>query len=190
MMRYNLDVLNDKEFEDLCKDLFDVHYAVDFQVYKAGKDGGIDLMFAGEVENEIVVQCKHYINSTYSDLLNTFKKIELANIRAMAPNPGRYVIATTLALSAGNTSELKSVMAPYVRTTNDIFGHKRIENLITKNPNIEKKFFKLWLTSTNVMQNILHHASIYNSEFHQAKIIANASVCTNAKFQQSTKKAF
>ncbi|WP_316753862.1 restriction endonuclease [Pedobacter gandavensis] len=173
-MKYNLDVLNDKEFEDLCKDLFDVQYQVDFQIFKAGKDGGIDLVFAGDVENEIVVQCKHYINSTYAGLLNKFKNTELANLGAMVPSPKKYVIATTLALSTANTRELKDSLAPYIRTTNDIYGRKRIENLIAKNKDIEKKFFKLWLTSTNVMLNILHHASIYNSDFHRAKIISKA----------------
>lgn len=172
-MRYNLDVLNDKEFEDLCKDLFDAQYQVDFQIFKAGRDGGIDLVFAGDVENEIVVQCKHYINSTYADLLTKFKKTEIANLRAMKPIPKKYIIATTLALSTANTRELKDTLSPYIRTTNDIYGKKRIENLISKNKNIEKKFFKLWLTSTNVMLNIIHHASIYNSEFHRAKIISN-----------------
>ncbi len=188
-MKYNLDVLNDKEFEDLCKDLFDVYYSVDFQIFKAGKDGGKDLVFADKVENEIVVQCKHYINSTYSDLLNTFKKSELANLKGMIPPPSRYVIATTLALSAGNTTELKTVLSPYIRSTSDVFGRKRIENLITKNPEVEKKFFKLWLTSTNVMQNILHHASIYNSEFHKAKIIANARIYVPTQnFNKALKK--
>ncbi|ETZ20138.1 restriction endonuclease [Pedobacter sp. V48] len=175
-MKYNLDVLNDKEFEDLCKELYDIHYGVNFQVFKAGRDGGIDLVFAGKVENEIVVQCKHYINSSYSLLLEKLKNTELSNLKKMSPTPGRYIVATTLPLSPAQARDIKAVLTPYVRNTNDIYGRKRIENLLSRNPEVEKKFFKLWLTSTNVMLNILHHASVYNSEFHRAKIVANTKL--------------
>ena len=44
-MKYHLEVLNDKEFEDLCKALLDAYYGVDFQIFKAGRDGGIDLLY-------------------------------------------------------------------------------------------------------------------------------------------------
>ncbi|SHF41493.1 hypothetical protein SAMN04488522_1021182 [Pedobacter caeni] len=49
-MKYNLDVLNDKEVEYLCKDLLDTYYKVDFQLFKAGKDGGIDTQQKSEVD--------------------------------------------------------------------------------------------------------------------------------------------
>ena len=96
------------------------------------------MVLAGKVENEIVVQCKHYINSPYSLLLERLKKTELSNIKKMTPAPSRYVVATTLPLLTAQTREIKAVLAPYVRTTNDIYGRKRIENLISKNPNVEK----------------------------------------------------
>lgn len=172
-MKYNLDVLNDKEFEDLCKDLLDTVYEVDFQLFKAGKDGGIDLLYAGKVENEIVVQVKHYVGSGYAHLKQKLLNGELESVKKMIPVPLRYVVATSVPLSPKQANEIKDILNPFVRSTNDIFGRRRLESILSKHNNIEEKFFKLWLTSTNVMRRILNNAVINNSDFHREKILSN-----------------
>lgn len=170
-MKYNLDVLNDKEFEDLCKDLLDAYYKVDFQLFKAGKDGGIDLLYGGPEGNEIVVQVKHYLGSGFAQLKQKLVKYELDNIKAMVPLPKRYVLATSLPLSPQQSAEIKDMLSPFVRSTDDIFGRSRLESILSKNPQIEEKFFKLWLTSTNVMRRILNNAVVNNSDFHREQIL-------------------
>jgi hypothetical protein len=170
-MRYNLEVLNDKEFEDLCKALLDVAYGVDFQIFKAGKDNGIDLLYSGSVEHEIVVQVKHYASSSFPQLRQTLKKDEIESVRKLSPIPKRYVLATSLSLSPKLSKEIQSIMDPFIRSLQDIFGRTRIENMLSKNKTIEERFFKLWLTSTVVLKRILHNAAAANSEFHKQKIL-------------------
>lgn len=168
-MRYNLEVLNDKEFEDLAKDLLDSKLSKEFEIFKAGKDGGIDLRYSGKFPNEIIVQVKHYIGSKFSDLKYQLIK-EKENLDKLTHKPKRYIVFTSMALNPQEADEIKTILEPYVKKTGDIYNRRIIENLISKNQEIEKKYFKLWLTSSNVMERILHNAEIISSEFQAEKI--------------------
>jgi len=170
-MRYNLEVLNDKEFEDLCKALLDLAYDVDFQVFKSGKDSGIDLLYSGKTEHEIVVQVKHYVSSSFAQLRQKLNNDEINAVRKLSPAPNRYVLATSLPLSPKLSKDIRSIMDPFIKSLQDVYGRHRIENLLSKNKSIEERFFKLWLTSTAVLKRILHNAAAANSEFHKQKIL-------------------
>ena len=61
-MKYNLTVINDDDFEKLAKDLLERELKISLQIFKTGRDGGVDLRYAINVENEIIVQAKHFIN--------------------------------------------------------------------------------------------------------------------------------
>jgi hypothetical protein len=65
MNNYNFGVLNDKEFENLCKDLLEVECNVSLQIFRSGRDKGIDIRYSNSIENKIVVQVKHYWNSNF-----------------------------------------------------------------------------------------------------------------------------
>jgi DNA polymerase III delta prime subunit len=170
-MKYNLGVLNDKEFEDLCKDLLDKKLGIDLQSFKKGKDKGTDLRYANTVENEIVVQAKHFINSKYSDLKHQLLVKELKKIKAMSPAPQRYIVTTSLGLNPTETDELYEGLKPYVLNSNDIYGLDRIESLLDSNAKVIEKFYKLWLTSTSVLNRVIHNGIKGKSEFHQGKIL-------------------
>lgn len=172
-MRYNLDVLNDKEFEDLAKDLLDVKFKINFEIFKAGRDSGIDLRYSKEKPNEIVVQIKHYIGSVFSNLKSQLKR-EKIKLNKFDEKPGRYIVFTSLPLNPAQSTEIKELLEPYVKSTGDIYGRHRVESLIAKNPEIEKKYYKLWLTSTNVMRQLLHNAVSGNSEFQTEKIMSRS----------------
>lgn len=188
-MKYNLGVLNDREFEDLCKDLLDLEFGVEFQIFKTGKDGGIDLLYSGKVENEIVVQVKHYEKSPFSLLLNRLSTTEKHSIDKMDPLPLRYIVMTSLGLSPQNSREIKVKMEPYIASTRDIYGRQRIEALIARHRSVEEKCFKLWLTSTNVLERILNNSSAVNSEFYKAKILSRASLyVANGNYGTAMKK--
>ena len=66
--------LNDKEFEELVKDLLQIELGVRLQSFKSGKDGGIDLRYSTSKDNAIIVQVKHYLKSGYSQLKSSLKK--------------------------------------------------------------------------------------------------------------------
>ncbi|RKF38672.1 hypothetical protein BCY89_26780 [Sphingobacterium siyangense] len=172
-MRYNLEVLNDKEFEDLAKDLLDNKLGKEFEIFKAGRDCGIDLRYSGKFPNEIIVQVKHYIASKFSDLKTQLAK-EKINLDKLSDKPRKYIVFTSMSLSPGQKQEIINILHPYIKNSGDIYNRRMIENLISKTPTVERKYFKLWLTSTNVMLQILHNAEYLTSEFQELKIIKRA----------------
>jgi len=170
-MNYNFGVLNDKEFEALCKDLLEADLAIKLQLFKAGKDQGTDLRYAGEYENEIIVQVKHYWNSKYANLKHDLTNKELPKVAAMLPKPRRYIVCTSLKLSAQESKEIVSLLKPFVKNSQDIYGYDRLAALLSTNEAVERKYYKLWLTSTSVISRILNNGIYSHSEFYEEKII-------------------
>lgn len=175
MALYNLEVLNDKEFEELCKDLLEKELGINFQIFKTGRDKGIDLRYACNFENEIIVQAKRFIRSTYSNLKAELKK-EKNSVKKLQKEPKRYILMTAFDLSVGQVDEVVLEMKPYIKNSQDVYGRDRIMNLIAKYPDIERKYYKLWLTSTNVLSLILHNGVNGRSEFVKDKILKKASL--------------
>ncbi|OJW12777.1 restriction endonuclease [Mucilaginibacter sp. 44-25] len=174
-MKYNLTVINDDDFEKLAKDLLERELQISLQIFKTGKDGGIDLRYAMNVENEIIVQAKHFINSKYSDLKTQLVK-EHKSMTLLTPQPQRYILITSLALSTKQTDEIVKLMSPYILTSQDVYGMGRIESMLTKFEDLETKHYKLWITSTNVLRNVLNNGIKGVSEFYEQKILRKVSL--------------
>lgn len=170
MTDYNFGVLNDKEFENLCKDLLEVELKIKLQNFSKGRDKGIDLRHSASSENKLIVQVKHYWNSKYPDLRNS-AKAERIKMKKLSPKPKIYIFITSMSLSAGQIDELFKILKPFVKSTNDIYGFDRINSLIQNNDSIEKKYFKLWISSTNILHQILNNGVKGRSEFYEDKII-------------------
>ena len=49
-----------KDFEELTRDLLQKELNITLESFKNGKDQGIDLRYAKNSKNEIIIQCKHY----------------------------------------------------------------------------------------------------------------------------------
>lgn len=187
-MSYQLEVLNDKDFEELCKDLLEREIGLLFQIFKTGADKGIDLRYAADQENQVIVQAKHYIRSKYSDLKTALVR-EKANMDDLSPQPSRYILMTTLDLSVDQIDEVTASMAPHLLNSQDIYAKERIVNLIAKYGDVQKKYYKLWLTSTRVMETVLHNAVNGRSEFFQKKILDKVSrYVPTISFQQAVDK--
>ena len=57
MPNFNFSVLNDKELEELARDLLNRKFNLDFQNFKRGKDSGIDLRLSSSTKtNYKIVQ--------------------------------------------------------------------------------------------------------------------------------------
>ncbi len=76
--------------------------------------------------------------------------------------PARYLIATSVGLSPGRKDQIKNLFSPYCTSTADIYGKEDLNNLLGQYPEIEKKNFKLWLSSSTVLSRIVH-SKIFNS---------------------------
>lgn len=159
---YNFESLSPKDFEELTRDLLQKELNITLESFKNGRDQGIDLRFAKNSKNELIIQCKHYKNSTFNNLLFSLQK-EVNKIQKLLPK--RYIIVTSLPLTPQNKTKILEVCAPYILSTGDIYGLDDLNNLIQKYPKIENSHFKLWMTSTNVLERILHSDIVNESIF-------------------------
>lgn len=149
---YNLANLNDYEFEILCKDIMEKKLSIELHRFAKGRDGGIDLC---DSQNPMqhMIQVKHYINSTYSDL-NTSLKKELAKVEDK--NPKNYYICCSIELSPKQRKDIFSLFSNYMLDTSHIIDKTDIDDFLSNGNNKEilEKNYKLWLCSTNVLSMI------------------------------------
>jgi len=171
MNNYNFSTLNDKEFEQICKELLNAKFGLGLQNFKVGKDKGVDLRYSSKKNNSIVVQAKHYIGSKYAQLKHTLKEKEYNKIKSL--NPDRYIVTTSLSLSAQEKDELKEILTPYVKTSNDIISQEDLNGYLSENEAIEIKYFKLWFSSINVFRAVLNNAIENRTKFLLERIQRN-----------------
>ncbi len=157
MNNYNFSTLNDKEFEQISKDLLNKNLNLSLQSFKSGKDKGIDLRFStNDNNNSIVVQAKHYLKSGFSNLKSKLKNSELPKVQKL--NPDRYILVTSVDLSPQEKDALKIILKPFIKNSNDVIGQSDLNDFLSRSKEIEKKYYKLWLSSTNIISNILNNA--------------------------------
>jgi len=155
---YDFKTLSAYDFELLVRDLLQKKLGIVLESFKSGRDGGVDLRYALSADDSLVVQCKHYAETGYSGLLFALKK-ENSKVNRLAPN--RYCIATSVPLSPANKQEIRAIFEPHCKIDEDILGIEDLNNLLTLYPDIERNHYKLWLTSTTVLERIVH-SDVYN----------------------------
>lgn len=161
--------LSPLDFELLSKDLLEAEMGIQLENFREGRDKGIDLRYAPihgagravfnlasmKTQREpptLIVQCKRY--SEFSDLKSTLKNKELAKIQKLKPT--RYVLTTSAPLSPQQSDEIKDLLSPFVRSTGDIYGRERLNSLLAKHSEIERRHIKLWVASTGVLESIIN----------------------------------
>jgi adenylate kinase family enzyme len=164
-MNYDFLNLSSYEFENLSRDLLQKKLNVVFESFTSGRDGGIDLRHSKNLKNEIIVQCKRY--TTYSSLYSNLKK-EVRKVKKI--NPKRYIITTSVGLTPKQKENILALFDEYIIETGDIVGRDELNNLLCLYEDIEKKHFKLWLSSTTILKKIIH-SKIYNQTSFEEEII-------------------
>lgn len=182
-MNYDFKILNDKEFEELCRELLQRYFNKKFSSFKRGRDKGIDLRYStSEEDNQIIVQVKHYSRSKFSDLKRALIHDERKKVEKL--NPRRYIIITSLDLSPFEVEEVRKIFPEYVHSLQDIWFNQTINSLLLKYPEVEKIFYKLWLTSTNVLEKVLHNSSYLKADFLKRYIDGKISYYVEANAHQ------
>ncbi len=159
-MGYDFSQLSSVDFEELVCDLLQEEYGKRLELFKPGKDGGIDCRNVTQ-EGTIVVQCKHYVRSGFQKLFDKLKKEEFDKVSKI--NPYRYVLATSVPLSPYNKKKISDVFGCYIITEGDIFGQDDLNALLRQHHDIEKRHFKLWLSSSAVLDSLLHNGVLKQS---------------------------
>lgn len=153
MNQYNFNILTSEEFEELTKDLLSAELNLDFRSFANGPDGGIDLRFSSANEDSgIVVQCKRYKSA--ASLMAELKK-ERKKLDAMNPVPVRYILSLSIDLSPPKIDELAELFKPYIHSTNDIFTPKHLNSMLHRHEAVERRHYKLWISSSNVLKTIM-----------------------------------
>lgn len=144
--------LNDVEFEALCRDIMERKLGVPLRRFGPGRDGGVDLTDDANKKN-IVVQIKHYPNSTTTQLIRSLKN-ELEKVAVLAPQ--RYYICCSRELSVENVKELYLHFNAYMVSSDNIVTILEIDDFLKKSENrdILKKHYKLWLDDTGILQEL------------------------------------
>ena len=144
--------LNDVEFEYLCQDIMQKKLNVELRRFARGKDGGIDLADDVHTKN-IIVQVKHYMASSVSQLISTLKD-EVEKVAKISPK--EYYICCSKELSPQKVNEIYQLFSSYMSSTSNIITLNEIDDFLNDPVNIEvfKKHYKLWIESTGILQDI------------------------------------
>lgn len=172
-MAYDFSQIDDKEFEVFVNDLLEKVYNTKVDRFKSWKDKWIDWKFFYDNEKTAIIQTKQYLKTWYDGLIRKLKESEIEKVKKLSLNweLDKYIFATDLPLSNENKKEIKDIFSPYIKSTDDIFWNENLNSELSKNNDIERKYYRLWITSTNVLQNILNNAIIWRSEFQFEQII-------------------
>ena len=194
MPNYDFKTLSPIDFEILSRDLLREELGIRLENFKSGRDRGIDLRYCTDGENSVIVQCKHFAESSFNLLRREYKEREVEKIKKL--NPKRYIVVTSLGLTPDNKDEIVEMCSPYINTPSDVLGKDDLNGLLVKFPKVERHTFKLWLTSIPILEELLHsklknvsrdalgkiqnHAKYYvkNESFHDAiRILDKYNFC-------------
>lgn len=154
---YDFRTLSPIDFELLVRDLLQAEFNITMESFGPGKDGGIDFRFA-VADQGVVVQVKHHVEGGSRSLVRAAVKEDRKVLRLA---PGRYILATSISLTPALKSKVVQAMPSTPISVGDVIGREDLNNLLGKHPHVLRQHFKLWLTSTDVLERILHSA-VYN----------------------------
>tara|TARA_R110002124_G_scaffold60484_3_gene165876 strand:+ start:12759 stop:15026 length:2268 start_codon:yes stop_codon:yes gene_type:complete len=181
----NLENLSAIDFEDLCRDLAQADTGRRFSAFSPGPDGGVDGRHS-KGNAATILQCKHYIGSSFSQLKKAAKG-EVENIEKF--NPKRYLFFTSQSLSPKKSDELAEIFSHFLQTPDDIWGREDIEAALKRNPEIEKSHIKLWLSSTAVLERILQSGLEAFTQGTKAEILEDLRIyARNPSFDDAIRK--
>ena len=107
---FDLSNLNDYEFEVLSKDIMQKLLGQDLFIFSRGVDAGVDICDR-EKNPTVVIQAKHYTNSTYSQLKGSLKK-EVKKV--YQHHPKNYFVCTSQSLTRKNKLEIAELFGEFM----------------------------------------------------------------------------
>ncbi len=154
MPDYDFKSLSPIDFEVLVRDLLQEELKIRLESFKSGRDSGIDFRYSPTADESTIVQCKHYVESSYRVLIRQLRNHELEKVKKI--NPKRYILATSIGLNPNQKQQIAELLNPFVVAVNDIYSKDDLNNLLGRFPKIEKQTFKLWFASVPAFEEILH----------------------------------
>jgi len=180
-MEYDFKSLSDYDFEQLVCDLLSVQQGRQVESFRQGRDQGVDLRYTTVDGGKAVVQCKHYVKTPFSGLCAAMKR-EYEKIHRLCPD--RYLLITSQFLTPTEKDRLLDILRPFCKSTEDILGGNEVNSLLHQYPEVERAHYKLWLTSSAVLEKILH------SEIYQQSIMLREEIQSKLRLYVQSKTAY
>lgn len=150
----DLQRLTDVDFEAVTHDLFQQKLKTPLELFAPGKDGGIDLRHLSPDGHKTVIQCKHWWRSGGASLVRHMRDHESKKLESLQPD--RYVLVTSADLSVGQKSKLQSILSNWLVGPTDIVGGREFVQMLEDYPQVVRKHIRLWLSSTAILNSIVH----------------------------------
>ena len=185
MLNYDFhNLLSPFEFECFSRDLINAHEGLDLASFAEGRDGGVDLRYTFGEGGTVIVQAKRY--KDYNKLKSELKK-ERDKVKRLKPQ--RYILTTSVDLTDQNKQEIISLFNPFIKNENDILAKQDLNKILAQNPEIEHRYYKLWLASTSVLNDILNKNIVNWTRFEKAEIEETVrTYVMNNSFSEAFKK--
>lgn len=171
-MAYDFRTLSPLDFEDLTRDLIGAAVGHHIEGFAPGPDGGVDGRFT-TLNGTTIIQAKHLVDSGYASLKS---KLKAERTKLLSQKFDRYMVATSLKLTVRRKEEIKRVLHPFLRETDDIFDAVALNSLLRKFPRVERSHIKLWLSGAAQLERILRSASHSKAEATKGDIIRKLRV--------------
>jgi hypothetical protein len=183
MAEYDFKSLSSQDFALLARDLLQIELKVRLESFSPGPDSGIDFRHRQQGIN-LIVQCKHYAESGFNALTSILRRKERPKIDGLSPT--RYVLATSVPMTPNRKDEIQQILRPHCAVPSDIYGREDLNNLLGLHAQIERKHFKLWLTSEPVLHRVLNAGIFSDSEAYLDRVRLRLSrYVENPSFQRA-----
>lgn len=165
MAEYDLRILQPSEFECFSRDLLQARERIFIESFADGPDKGVDFRFAYDKDKTSIIQCKRF--KEWKELKYCLKN-EVEKVKKL--NPHRYILTTSVDLSVRQKEEIIKMFSPYILTGADVLGKKDLNHLLDDHKEIEQRYHKLWLASTNILNIIINRSTVNWSSFELENI--------------------
>lgn len=150
---YDFRTLSPIDFELFARDLLQAELSITMESFGPGKDGGIDFRFAA-ADQDVVVQAKHYVEGGPRSPLQAAMKEDSKVLKPAGPVHLGHVLISYPGTEAQNRSSDAVHSAQCWRRHRS----RRSGRFLGHHPQVLRQHFKLLLTSTVVLERILHSA--------------------------------
>lgn len=177
--------LSPADFEDLCRDIASKEYGVRFEAFGPGTDQGFDGRHA-KGSGTTVLQAKHYVRSTFSQLLQALKNEKK---KSAFKSCSKYLLFTSFSLTPKQKDKLLQLLDVGMQDPSSIWGREDIDQALRRYPEIFKSHTKLWLSSASMLDSILHSGIVSYSASARREIEEDLKVyARNQSYDEAVEK--
>lgn len=173
-MQRNYSELSPFDFECLVRDLLQEQFGELMEVFPIGRDGGIDIRLLSTTRRTILVQCKHHPGRTFAQVRSSFRAEARAISKHAGSINGQYWVATSASLTAANKREVAEMFSKVNLQPEHILARSDCDNLLNLSEAIERRHYKLYMTSVGILKRLLSPELFYRLEALSVDIAARA----------------